>query len=121
MHKKLFMAGLLSVAFAGQMAAQSAFIYPKNQATAPAIARDEAIEAKVEQVLSTLSLDEKIGQMVELDLRIITVQDKSGRWVVDQHKLDSIHRNFLPQHARTAGRDSGRVGEGHCADTGFCH
>ena len=94
MHKKLFMAGLLSVAFAGQMAAQSAFIYPKNQATAPVIARDEAVEAKVEQVLSTLSLDEKIGQMVELDLRIITVQDKSGRWVVDQHKLDSIHSNY---------------------------
>ena len=94
MHRKLAIAIVLSFAFIGQMAAQSAFYYPKNNASAPAIARDAAVEAKVEQVLSTLSLDEKLGQMVELDLRTITVQDNAGRWIVDQHKLDSIHRNF---------------------------
>ena len=37
----------------------------------PAIPRDAAIESKIEQRLSKMSLDEKVGQMLELNLDII--------------------------------------------------
>lgn len=66
-----------------------------TEATAqPAIARDEAIEAKVESVLRNMTLDEKLGQMMEIDLRAVMVQDKNGAWVIDHQKLDSIHSNY---------------------------
>lgn len=56
-----------------------------TEATAqPAIARDEAIEAKVESVLRNMTLDEKLGQMMEIDLRAVMVQDKNGAWVIDR-------------------------------------
>ena len=42
------------------------------EAEQPAIPRDERVEQQVEQTLSRLSLDEKIGQMCELTIDVIT-------------------------------------------------
>ena len=42
------------------------------QAQKPVIARDAAIESKIEQKLNQMTLDEKIGQMVELEINMIS-------------------------------------------------
>ena len=48
----------------------------------PAIPRDAAIESKIEQRLSKMSLDEKVGQMLELNLDII------GKMTMENVKID---------------------------------
>ena len=52
------------------------------QAQKPAIPRDAALEAKVEETLSKMTLDEKIGQMLELNL------DVMGKTTVENAKID---------------------------------
>ncbi|MCQ2214023.1 MAG: glycoside hydrolase family 3 C-terminal domain-containing protein [Bacteroidaceae bacterium] len=73
----------LSVAFAGF--AQSV--------SSPAIPRDAALEAKVENTLSKMTLDEKVGQMLELNLDVLGKYDKINgvsTWVLDEAKLDTV-------------------------------
>lgn len=59
----------------------------------PAIARDEALEAKVEQTLARMSLDEKIGQMLQLNLDVagsIAVENAK----VDREKVKSVAQQY---------------------------
>jgi beta-glucosidase len=51
-----------------------------------AIARDAALEAKIESTLSKMTLDEKIGQMTELTLDVLG-DWKDGEFVLDKEKL----------------------------------
>ena len=53
----------------------------------PAIARDAAVEAKVEQVLKGMSLKEKAGQLVQLT--VMTIEDDTHE-AIDPAKLDKI-------------------------------
>ena len=46
----------------------------------PAIARDAALEKKVEKTLAKMTLDEKIGQMLELNLDIMGRRAPGGDW-----------------------------------------
>ena len=67
-----------------------------SSASAQAIPRDAALEAKVEKTLSKMSLDEKIGQMLELNLDII------GKMTVENAKVDREKvRSVLQQYGRS--------------------
>ena len=62
----------------------------------PAIPRDAKLEAKVENTLSKMTLDEKIGQMLELNLDII------GKMTVENAKVDREKvRSVLQQYGRS--------------------
>ena len=56
----------------------------------PAIPRDAALEAKIEQTLSKMTLDEKIGQMLELNLDIMGKYDATGVWKLNETMLDTL-------------------------------
>ena len=56
----------------------------------PAIPRDAALEAKIEQTLSKMTLDEKIGQMLELNLDIMGKYDATGVWQLNETMLDTL-------------------------------
>ena len=60
----------------------------------PAIAADAVLEGKVEAQMAKMSLRDKLGQMVELDLRGIMTKDAKGKFIIDQHMLDSLIVNF---------------------------
>ena len=67
-----------------------------SSASAQAIPRDNALEAKVEKTLSKMTLDEKIGQMLELNLDII------GKMTVENAKVDREKvRSVLQQYGRS--------------------
>lgn len=66
---------------------------------APAIPRDEAIEAKVEAKLASMTLDEKVGQMLELTVDVVTdwshrekftLSDEAMNKAFGQYKTGSI-------------------------------
>ena len=79
--KKFFM----TVVLAGvAMAAQA------QTGVKPAIPRDAALEAKIEQTLSKMTLDEKIGQMLELNLDIMGKYDATGVWKLNETMLDTL-------------------------------
>lgn len=63
----------------------------KAPAVLPAIAPDAQVEAKVEQVLKGMTLEEKAGQMVQLSIGIITAQ---GQDDVDPAKMDVIFGKY---------------------------
>ena len=56
----------------------------------PAIARDAALEKKVEKTLAKMSLDEKIGQMLELNLDIMGRREPGGGWQLNEAVLDTL-------------------------------
>ena len=58
-----------------------------GERVSPAIASDKAVEAKVEQVLSKMSLKEKAGQIVQLS---ISVLEDDTHEALDPAKLDKI-------------------------------
>ena len=65
------------------------------QAQKPAIPRDAALEAKVENTLKKMTLDEKIGQMLELNL------DVMGKMMVENAQVDREKvRSVLQQYGR---------------------
>lgn len=81
----LLLCGPMLVACSGQKESHS-----------PSIPRDEEIEKKIEQTLSEMTLDDKVGQMLQLDLgqfgRNVLSFDGgrfSMRWTLDAAKLDS--------------------------------
>ena len=57
----------------------------------PAIAPDAAVEAKVEQVLKGMTLEEKVGQMVQLSIDIISNEARDD---VDPAKMDVIFGKY---------------------------
>ena len=59
----------------------------KSPRTAPAIPSDAAVEAKVEEVLKKMTLEEKAGQLVQLT--IATLEDETHE-AIDPVKLDKI-------------------------------
>ena len=66
------------------------------QAQKPAIPRDAALEAKVENTLKKMTLDEKIGQMLELNL------DVMGKMTVENAQIDREKvRSVLQQYGRS--------------------
>lgn len=61
-----------------------------STAAAPAIPRDEALEARVEATLARMTLDEKIGQMTELNIDVIADRGPDGRVVFKPGMLDTV-------------------------------
>lgn len=64
--------------------ATSAEIHPDLWPLNPQPARDPAVEAEVQRLLSQMSLEEKIGQMMQPDIKAITLSD------VSQYHLGSV-------------------------------
>ena len=64
------------------------------QVRKPAIPRDEAMEAKIEKMLSKMTLDEKIGQMLELNFDIMGGYGADGRWLLNEQMLDTLSKNW---------------------------
>ena len=81
MKEKLFSrASALALCLAALAACGS----PSGKVT-PAIPADKAVEAKVEEVLKGMTLEEKAGQMVQISIGIITTGD-----ALDPAKLDKV-------------------------------
>ena len=59
----------------------------------PAIPADREMEKKIEEVLSGMTLDEKVGQMLQLNLDVL---GKKGvkPWQLDEYTLDTLIRNW---------------------------
>ena len=55
----------------------------------PAIAKDAAIEKKIEKTLAKMTLDEKIGQMLELNFDIMGGYGPDGTWKLNETTLDT--------------------------------
>ena len=51
---------------------------------------DSQIEKQVEATLKKMTLDEKIGQMLQLNMPQVGHTDRSGKFVVDDDKLDEV-------------------------------
>lgn len=51
---------------------------------------DSQIEKKVEATLKKMTLDEKIGQMLQLNIPQVGHTDRSGKFVVDDDKLEEV-------------------------------
>lgn len=63
------------------------------QSVNPAIPRDAKIEQRVEEILSSMTLDEKIGQMCEITIDVITDMKKSfesGTFTLNQEALQKV-------------------------------
>ena len=63
----------------------------KAPAVKPAIAPDATVEAKVEQVLKGMTLEEKAGQLVQLSIGVISAEGKDD---VDPAKMDVIFGKY---------------------------
>ena len=81
---------LKSVAIA-LVAAALAACGPKAPKVTPAIEPDVQVEAKVEQVLKGMTLEEKVGQMVQLSIDIISYESRDD---VDPAKMDVIFGKY---------------------------
>ena len=73
------------------LAAAAAFGCKNAPQVLPAIEPDAAVEAKVEQVLKGMTLEEKAGQMVQLSIDIISNQTRDD---VDPAKMDVIFGKY---------------------------
>lgn len=63
------------------------------QTVKPAIPRDEQIEQQVEEILSKMTLDEKVGQMCEITIDVITDMKKSfesGTFTLNPEALEKV-------------------------------
>lgn len=58
------------------------------------IKSDAKIEAKVDQTLKKLTLEEKVGQMMEVVIDLLGANDKNGVFYIDEHKADSIFTHY---------------------------
>lgn len=56
----------------------------------PAIASDSQIESRIEQVLSRMTLEEKIGQMTEITVDVVTDFSKPNDFTLSDEKLQEI-------------------------------
>ena len=64
----------------------------------PAIPRDEALEARVEETLSRMTLDDKVGQMLELNFdimgKIVRQPDGTMTWQLNETMLDTLLQKY---------------------------
>lgn len=65
-----------------------------TNANIPVIKSDAKIEAKVDQTLKKLTLEEKVGQMMEIVIDLLGANDKNGVFYIDEHKADSIFSHY---------------------------
>lgn len=65
-----------------------------TNANIPVIKSDAKIEAKVDQTLKKLTLEEKVGQMMEIVIDLLGANDKNGVFYIDEHKADSIFTHY---------------------------
>ncbi|WP_036878091.1 glycoside hydrolase family 3 protein [Xylanibacter oryzae] len=65
----------------------------KVQATVPVIAKDAKLEAKVENQLGKMTLEEKIGQMTELVLDLFG-SNKNGVFQINEQRMDSLFNRY---------------------------
>lgn len=63
-------------------------------ANIPVIKSDAKVEAKVEQTLKKLTLEEKVGQMMEIVIDLLGGNDNDGVFYIDEHKADSIFSHY---------------------------
>ena len=63
-------------------------------ANIPVIKSDAKVEAKVDQTLKKLTLEEKVGQMMEVVIDLLGANDKNGVFYIDEHKADSIFSHY---------------------------
>ena len=63
-------------------------------ANIPVIKSDAKIEAKVDQTLKKLTLEEKVGQMMEVVIDLFGANDKNGVFYIDEQKADSIFTHY---------------------------
>ena len=64
---------------------------PNTPAVLPAIEPDAQVEAKVEQVLKGMTLQEKVGQMVQISIDIISNEARDD---VDPAKMDALFGKY---------------------------
>lgn len=60
-----------------------------SKSGAPAIAQDPEIEKQVEEILSGMTLEEKVGQMTELAIDVLG-EFKDGEFILDEEKLHEV-------------------------------
>ena len=65
-----------------------------NEREQRAISFDSDVESRVEQVLSQLSIDEKIGQMCELTIDVITDMTVRDSFVLNEEALQSVFGKY---------------------------
>ena len=67
-----------------------------QQAVRPAIPRDEEIEKKVEQTLSKMTLDDKVGQMLQLNIDVFGKMDwsKFHPFIMDEPAVEEAIKTY---------------------------
>lgn len=60
-----------------------------SKSGAPAIAQDPDVEKKVEEIMSGMTLEEKVGQMTELAIDVLG-EFKDGEFILDEDKLHEV-------------------------------
>ena len=84
---------LISISMLALACTANANIHATN-ANIPVIKSDAKIEAKVDQTLKKLTLEEKVGQMMEIVIDLLGGNDKNGVFYIDEHKADSIFSHY---------------------------
>lgn len=95
MKKTLIYVSMLALACtaSANICTANANIHTTN-ANIPVINSDAKIEAKVDQTLKKLTLEEKVGQMMEIVIDLLGGNDKNGVFYIDEHKADSIFSHY---------------------------
>lgn len=95
MKKTLIYVSMLALACtaSANICTASANTHTTN-ANIPVIKSDAKIEAKVDQTLKKLTLEEKVGQMMEIVIDLLGGNDKNGVFYIDEHKADSIFSHY---------------------------
>lgn len=95
MKKTLIYVSMLALACtaSANICTANANIHTTN-ANIPVIKSDAKIEAKVDQTLKKLTLEEKVGQMMEIVIDLLGANDKNGVFYIDEHKADSIFSHY---------------------------
>lgn len=84
---------LISISMLALACTANANIHTAN-ANIPVIKSDAKVEAKVDQTLKKLTLEEKVGQMMEVVIDLFGANDKNGVFYIDEHKADSIFTHY---------------------------
>lgn len=95
MKKTLIYVSMLALACtaSANICTASANTHTTN-ANIPVIKSDAKIEAKVDQTLKKLTLEEKVGQMMEVVIDLLGANDNDGVFYIDEHKADSIFSHY---------------------------
>lgn len=95
MKKTLISISMLALACtaSANICTANANIHTTN-ANIPVIKSDAKIEAKVDQTLKKLTLEEKVGQMMEIVIDLLGANDNDGVFYIDEHKADSIFTHY---------------------------